>query len=85
MNKKTILIISMLVLLTACVNPAFNAIKGKRSDDVSEKMGQPTTKLKENGFEMWTYRNGPCTQIVFFDADGLASGWQEIGVCTPKE
>jgi hypothetical protein len=46
------------------------AIKGKSGDEMLALRGKPITKVRENGGEMWSYRQDTCTEIVFFNAKG---------------
>ena len=83
MSKKYLLSLSL--FLSACVNPNFQAIEGKQSPDVRAIKGDPVSVIKENGHEMWTYKKGSCTQIVFFDQSGAAADWNEMGDCKIDE
>jgi len=78
-------LICLCFFLTACVNPAFRAIQGKDTESVRLIKGEPVTILKEQNHEMWTYRQNECTQIIFFDNDGKATDWHEMGFCQPEE
>jgi len=78
-------LICLCLLLSACVNPRFQAISGKTPEDVRAIMGDPATIAKEQGHEMWTYKQNDCTQIVFFNQRGVAASWHEMGVCQTEE
>lgn len=78
-------LICLCLFLTACANPAFRAIQGKSTESVRAIKGEPVTILKESGHEMWTYRQNDCTQIIFFDNQGKATDWHEMGVCKVEE
>ena len=78
-------ILCAFLFLTACVSSEFAAIRGKNTEAVRHIKGEPATIIHENGYEMWTYRQGECRQIVFFDDQGRALDWYESGVCQPEK
>ncbi len=80
-----IYLIVFCLFLTGCVSPAFRSIQGKNTDAVRAIKGNPVTILKENEHEMWTYRQNECTQIIFFNDQGKATDWHEMGICQIEE
>ena len=83
--KKYLFLLGFIFFLSACTNPNFQRIEGKQGPDVRSIQGEPTSVIKENGHEMWTYKKSGCTQIVFFDNSGAAAAWHEIGNCKMDE
>ena len=81
--KKYILI--LFLFLVACANTEFSAIRGKSPESVRRIKGEPAAIIHENGYEMWTYRDGECRKMVFFDEDGEAVDWYESGDCVPPQ
>lgn len=75
----------MCLLLAGCVHPHFRDIKGENMDFVRQKKGEPDSRMREKGHEMWVYRDGGCTETVFFDLDNEAVDFYEIGDCSVKK
>jgi len=73
------------LFLVACVNPEFAAVRGKDADFVRAEKGEPVSVLHENGYEMWTYRQGECRQMVFFNEERRAVEWAESEACRVSE
>ena len=71
----------LFLFLVGCVSTEFSTIRGKKTDSVREIKGVPATIIRENGYEMWTYRRGECRQIVFFDENEKAVDWYESDNC----
>jgi len=73
------------LFLTACVSSEFAAVRDKSADKVRAIKGEPITIIHENGYEMWTYRQGECRQFVFFNEEGKATDWYELGECVQPQ
>ena len=71
--------------LMGCVNTKFEAIKGKETDELVAMKGKPVSVLTEKGRQMWTYRQGTCTEVVFFDTNAQVDGFHEWGECALPE
>lgn len=80
-----IYLICLCLFVTACVSPAFRPIQGKDPETVRAIKGEPSSILREQNYEMWTYRRSGCTEVVFFDNKGQAASWYEMGICEPEE
>ena len=78
MNKFIVLVC---LFLTACVSTEFSTIRGKGKEDVRRIKGDPATIIRENNYELWTYRQENCQKMVFFDEEGRAVDWYETGDC----
>ncbi len=74
-------ILMMVLCLVGCTNTKLQAIKGKNGDEMQALKGKPITRVRENGEEMWTYRQDTCTEIVFFNAKGRVEDLRELGEC----
>ncbi len=82
--KKVILILGGLCL-ASCANPHLTALPSKTPEGVRSVMGEPVSIVQENNHRMWTYRNGDCTQLVFFDETNTVTDWYDVGNCPQKE
>ena len=78
MNK---FVLSACIFLASCVNPAFKEIEGASYDEVRAQKGTPVTIVTEKGYQMWTYRRGECSEIIFFNEKGKADDLHEFGSC----
>ena len=83
MKNKWILILC--IALIGCVNTKLDAIRGKETSEIRQLKGEPVTVVTENGRKMWTYRQGMCTELVFFDPEEKVDGFHEFGECMPIE
>ena len=72
------------VLLSGCTNAVLGPLYNKPQSEVRSAWGDPTTIVSEKGQQMWSYKQGECTKLVFFNADGYAKDGQEMGNC-PKD
>jgi len=79
------IILMTALCLGACTNTKLQAIKGKSGDELQALRGNPITRVRENGGEMWTYRQEACTEIVFFNAKGRVEDLHELGECRIPE
>ncbi len=82
---KNKLIIILCLCLGACVNTKLQAIKGKTEADILKEKGNPMTKIHEGNKSMWTYRDGSCTEIIFFDDNEGVADLHELGKCSIPE
>lgn len=83
MKNKLALI--MCIALMGCVNTKLAAIRGKETSEIRQLKGEPVTMITENGRKMWTYRQGECTELVFFNPEERVDGFYELGECMPME
>ena len=79
------IVLMMTLCLVGCSNTKLQAIKGKSGDEMLALRGKPITKVRENGGEMWSYRQDTCTEIVFFNAKGRVEDLHELGECPIPE
>lgn len=66
---KKVAIIMLFVFLAGCGVISAN-MKGMTKKQVEGEKGRPVSVLHEKNAEMWTYRQGSCSEYVFFDAEG---------------
>lgn len=83
--KKITVIALMCFCLMGCASAKLRAVKGKGGAEVIVLKGRPSSKLHEDGREMWTYRYDKCTEIIFFDASGAVTDLRELGECPIPE
>ncbi|MBQ4472595.1 MAG: hypothetical protein II942_05090 [Alphaproteobacteria bacterium] len=74
-----------MLLLMGCTHAVLGSLYNKSQEEVHATWGEPTTIVLENKRQMWAYKRGECTKIVFFDENGDAKEGQEIGVCQKNE
>lgn len=55
---------------------------GRSAGEMIEKLGSPRTVLTENPHQVWTYRNGACITLVYFDENEKVCFAEERGTCS---
>ena len=74
-----------LLLLSGC---AFSGgielkdLKGKTVSDVQKSYGEPVIIRHEGDKQMWVYREGQCSHLIFFDATQTVQFAESRGACT---
>ncbi len=43
-------------------------LTGKTSEQIRRVMGEPTVARSETPYQMWAYRTGQCSTLIYFDA-----------------
>jgi len=82
--KGFVTLISLIILL-GCQSPQYDALVAKTPKEVRALKGRPTTIIREQDHEMWTYRRHNCTEIVFFDKEKRVADFYEKGSCAPDK
>ena len=80
-KMKILMALLACMLLVGCSIP-LDAVRGMSQKDVESQMGAPKSMMREDGREMWTYKNGECSQFVFFDTTGTVVEVKQFGSCS---
>lgn len=94
MNLRIILL-SLMFLLTACSTPHHvfkgqrhlpvrqeSNLVGKSAMQIKKSMGAPLMVRKEDPNQVWTYRTGNCTTLVYLDKNEKVCYAESRGTCS---
>ena len=70
-------------LLSACSfrPPIGDELTNKPQSYITSRLGKPVVQRTEAPYQMWSYRNGKCSILVYYDADNIARFVDFAGDC----
>ena len=56
-------------------------LKGKQIQDIKKTYGNPVIIRHEQEKQMWAYKQGECSVLIFFDGQGIVQFAESRGKC----
>ena len=80
--KKSILLFLLLAGCSFSRSFEMTDLKGKTDKEVEKIYGKPVIVRHENDKQMWTYKQGECSRLIFFDASHTVQFAESRGNCS---